>query len=124
MKLRSVLCAALILAASTTNIPASSAHAALEKTVPAKDAIVSKNTKKIALYFGEDILVLKGKNPNIISVTSAKGKSVGVGSTKVSGTQVSQSLKSPLASGIYKVSYRIVSADGHVVTGSYSFTVK
>ena len=124
MKLRSLIFASLILFTSITNIPASSAHASLEKTVPAKGATVSTNTNKVELFFGEDILVLKGKNPNSISVTSAKGISVGLGSTKVSGTQVSQSVKTPLTTGSYKVSYRIVSADGHVVTGSHSFTVK
>jgi methionine-rich copper-binding protein CopC len=76
------------------------------------------------LYFGEDILVLKGKNPNSISVTNSKGISVNAGETKVSGTTFLEALKSPLASGKYKVSYRVVSADGHVVSGSYSFNVK
>jgi methionine-rich copper-binding protein CopC len=79
---------------------------------------------KLTLFFGEDILVLNGKNPNSISVTNSKGISVAVGSPTVSGTQVSQSLSAPLASGRYKVGYRIVSADGHVVSGSYFFTVK
>jgi methionine-rich copper-binding protein CopC len=77
MKLRSLLFAATFFALSVTNMPASSAHAVLEKTVPAKGAIVSTNTNKVALFFGEDILVFKGKNPNSISVTSAKGISVG-----------------------------------------------
>jgi len=124
MKLRSLVFAATFLAVSVINTPASFAHAALEKTMPAKGSTVAPSTSQVTLYFGEDILVLKGKNPNSISVTNSKGMSVNAGETKVSGTKVAEALKTPLASGKYKVSYRVVSADGHVVSGSYSFTVK
>ena len=104
--------------------PVAHAHAALESTVPAKGAIVSKTTSQVSMLFGEDILVIKGKNPNSISVTDSKGKKVSTGVAVVSGTKISNGLKSPLATGKYTVKYRVVSADGHVVSGSYTFTVK
>lgn len=104
--------------------PVAHAHAALESTVPAKGAIVSKTTSQVSMLFGEDILVIKGKNPNSISVTDSKGKKVSTGVAVVSGTKISNALKSPLAAGKYTVKYRVVSADGHVVSGSYTFTVK
>lgn len=106
------------------NTPSASAHAALESTNPAKSAVVNKATSQVSMIFGEAILVLKGKNPNSISVTNPQGKIVSTGRAKISGMQISEALKTPLSAGKYTVKYRVVSGDGHVVTGSYNFTVK
>jgi len=76
------------------------------------------------MLFGEEILVLTGKNPNTISVTNQRGTVVSTGVAVVSGMKIWQSLKTPLQAGRYTVKYRVVSADGHVVSGSYTFTVK
>jgi methionine-rich copper-binding protein CopC len=104
--------------------PSAFAHAALESTTPAKGAIVSTYTKQVSMTFGEEILVLKGKNPNSISVTNPEGVIVSTGVAKVSGMKISELLKTPLITGKYLVKYRVVSADGHVVSGSYNFSVK
>lgn len=106
------------------NSPVAQAHAALESTVPAKGAVVAKTTNKVTMNFGEDILVIKGKNPNSILVSDSRGKKVSFGSTTILGAKISSALKAPLSPGKYKVKYRVVSADGHVVAGSYTFTVK
>ena len=124
MKLRNSILVSVLIFIPILNSPAAQAHAALESTMPAKGAIVSKTTSQVSMLFGEDILVIKGKNPNSISVTDSKGKKVSTGVAVVSGTKISNALKSPLAAGKYTVKYRVVSADGHVVSGSYTFTVK
>ena len=124
MKLRNSILVSVLIFIPILNSPAAQAHAALESTVPAKGAIVSKTTSQVSMLFGEDILVIKGKNPNSISVTDSKGKKVSNGVAVVSGTKISNVLKTPLAAGKYTVKYRVVSADGHVVSGSYTFSVK
>ena len=124
MKLRSGLIVAAILAAPVASASSAFAHAALESTIPAKGEIVGKSTKLIELVFGEEILVIKGKNPNSISVINPQGKLVSIGAAQVSGMKISEALKSPLIAGRYRVNYRVVSADGHVVSGSYNFSVK
>jgi methionine-rich copper-binding protein CopC len=124
MKLRISMLATALFLLPILDSPVAHAHAALESTMPAKGAIVSKTTSQVSMLFGEDILVIKGKNPNSISVTDSKGKKVSTGVAVVSGTKISNALKSPLAAGKYTVKYRVVSADGHVVSGSYTFTVK
>ena len=123
MKIRNLVASTSFLLISVVTAPSASAHAALESTVPAKGAIVSKTTSQVSMLFGEDILVIKGKNPNSISVTDSKGKKVSTGVAVVSGTKISNALRAPLSTGKYTVKYRVVSADGHVVTGSYNFTV-
>ena len=124
MKMRATLFGSLLSAAVILNVPTASAHATLESTQPAKGAVVSKSTKVVSLQFGEEILVLKGKNPNSISVLNGQGKPVTSGDVIISGTQISRNLVAPLASGKYTVKYRVVSADGHVVNGSYTFAVR
>ena len=124
MKIRSVLVVAVLLFAPLTSAPSAFAHAALESTIPAKGAVVGKSTKQVSLIFGEEILVLKGKNPNFISVINPQGAIVSTGIAMVSGMKISESLKTPLSAGKYLVKYRVVSADGHVVSGSYNFSVR
>jgi methionine-rich copper-binding protein CopC len=124
MRIRNVLAATSILLTLIASAPAASAHAALESTIPAKGAIVSASTNRITMLFGEDILVIKGQNPNSITVSDSRGKKVSTGRVKISGMKISVALKAPLKTGGYKVNYRVVSADGHVVTGSYNFSVK
>jgi methionine-rich copper-binding protein CopC len=124
MRIRNVLAATSILLTLIASAPAASAHAALESTIPAKGAIVSASTDRITMRFGEDILVIKGQNPNSITVSDSRGKKVSTGAVEVSGSKISSALKTPLAKGKFTVKYRVVSADGHVVTGSYNFSVK
>ena len=76
------------------------------------------------MVFGENILVLKDKNPNSLVVTDAQGKKVNKGNSVISGTKISSALSYPLKMGKYTVRYRVVSEDGHVVSGTYTFTVK
>ena len=124
MKLRNSILVCVLIFIPILNSPAAQAHATLVRTFPTKGAIVLTSTNRVSMLFGEDILVIKGKNPNSISVTDSKGKKVSTGVAVVSGTKISNALKSPLAAGKYTAKYRVVSADGHVVSGSYTFSVK
>jgi len=124
MKLRISLLSSALIFIPILNSPVAHAHAALESTIPAKGAIVAKTTKMIVMRFAEDILVLQGKKPNSILVTNSSGKKVSLGNVTIVGAKITTALKVPLSPGKHTVKYRVVSADGHVVAGSYSFTVK
>jgi methionine-rich copper-binding protein CopC len=124
MKMRIPFLAGLLVVLTIQNLPSASAHAALGKTIPSKGSVVSKNTNQVSLFFGEDLLTLADKNPNSISVLDSHAKLVSNTSTTVSGSKISTALATPLKSGRYTVKYRVVSADGHVVSGTYTFTVK
>jgi len=124
MKLRISLLTSALIFIPILNSPVAHAHAALESTIPAKGAIVAKTTKMIVMRFAEDILVLQGKKPNSILVTNSSGKKISLGNVTIVGAKITTALKVPLSPGKHTVKYRVVSADGHVVAGSYSFTVK
>ena len=124
MKLRIAILACAVNFLPISNSDSAFAHAALESTTPAKGAVVAQSIKKVVMQFGEELLVLEGKSPNSIIVSDSHGKKVSTGRVAISGTKISIALKAPLNPGKYTVKYRVVSADGHVVSGSYSFTVK
>lgn len=124
MKLRTLFLSGVLVILTIQNLPSASAHAALEKTIPSKGSVVSKYTNQVSLFFGEDLLTIADKNPNSISVLDSHAKLVSQAGATVSGSKISTALATPLKSGRYIVKYRVVSADGHVVSGTYGFTVK
>jgi methionine-rich copper-binding protein CopC len=64
------------------------------------------------------------KKVNLISVTNSEMKVISVGQTKVVGRALVIALSDQEAvPGKYRVTYRMASPDGHVVSGSYRFTL-
>jgi methionine-rich copper-binding protein CopC len=55
-------------------------------------------------------------------VTNAAGQRVDTGKTRVSGSQMSVSLR-PGGTGTYHVTWRVLSVDSHTTDGSFSFQV-
>ena len=102
-------------------IPPASAHTSLVSANPAEKSIVAEAPLAISLMFNEDLLLLGDKNPNQVDVVDEAGMKVS-GEATVNGPIISAPLtiENP---GRYNVSYRVASADGHIVTGEYHFTV-
>ena len=102
-------------------IPPASAHTSLVSANPAEKSIVAEAPLAISLMFNEDLMLLGDKNPNQVDVVDEAGMKVS-GEATVNGPIISAPLtiENP---GRYNVSYRVASADGHIVTGEYHFTV-
>jgi len=96
------------------------AHTALAGSNPAKDATVAAAPDAIVLTFTEDI------NPAFANVvlSNAEGRKWESTAPRVEGPRLSFAIGPDRpGEGVYTVGYRVVSADGHPVTGSYSFTI-
>ncbi|BBY31523.1 copper resistance CopC family protein [Mycolicibacterium sediminis] len=96
------------------------AHTALSGSDPAEGASLAASPTAITLSFSEDI------NPTFVNVvlSSADGRSWISGDPRVDGPRVVTEVRPDLpTSGVYTVGYRVVSADGHPVSGSYTFTI-
>ncbi len=100
------------------------AHAQLSSSVPTKNQTVKVLPSLVWLEFDGDLLSFGDKQIHRLNVTNAKKVRVDVGGPIVGGARISTKLKAGLPSGRYLISYRIVSEDGHPVSGSYSFTYK
>ena len=109
---------------TTLSIAPSHSHSALVTSVPKADAILTMAPRSITLTFNEDILELKGKQISSVSLATVAGRKVALTKPQISANKLTARISSPtLNSGKYQVSYRVVSADGHVITGGYRFTL-
>ncbi len=77
---------------------------------------------EVSLTFNESLLEIGAENPNKVEVVNSMGDVLS-GASKVSGPVVSVPVQIT-GNDEYRVSYRVVSADGHVIEGSYSFNVQ
>lgn len=97
------------------------AHATLKQATPESGAVLEQAPARVELIFTEEVEAEFGA----ISVFDHTGNRVDQGdSARDPGdvTRVHATLK-PLSDGLYTVTYRVISTDGHPITGSYGFTV-
>ena len=98
------------------------AHASLVKSDPPRRASLSKSPAQIQLWFNEEIETAYAS----VAVLDSNGKTVSVDEPKaVEEDPKSVILAMPeLEPGSYKVQFRVLSVDGHVVESDYSFRIK
>jgi methionine-rich copper-binding protein CopC len=91
-------------------------HARLVSSAPADKANVD-TVDAVVLTFNESV------NPDFVDVRVA-GPAGGEadGTPTVEGSTVTQPLTAPLAAGEHTVTYRVVSDDGHPISGTLTFT--
>ncbi|MFI1332668.1 copper resistance protein CopC [Streptomyces sp. NPDC020845] len=113
-----VLSAALVVPAAAAGQAA--AHTGLDTSSPGANATLAGLPPRITLNFTDAMAEEYAK----VAVTASDGTPVAAGRPRVDGRTVTLPLKAGAPAGRYTVGYRVVSADGHPVSGSYPFTVK
>jgi copper resistance protein C len=97
------------------------AHAELESSDPKDGATLSSAPAAISFVFGEEIL----PEGNAVTLTDvAADTRLEVGPVEVAGDTVSVAWPSASPAGEYRAAYRVVSADGHPIAGTITFTVE
>ena len=99
-----------------------SAHARLEGTVPPEGAVVKTEPSAVIFEFDEPV---EG-NFGSVRVYDAKGDRVDEGDAfhpNGEGPRLGVHLKPGLPDGSYTATYRVVSADGHIVSSGYVFSI-
>jgi copper transport protein len=98
------------------------AHAQLESTSPQRDAVVAREPKLVSFTFDEAV----GGTGGAVRVYDSSGARVDDGNAfhpAGSGPSLGVGLKTGLAKGTYTATYRVVSADTHIVTGGFVFSI-
>ncbi|WP_413810474.1 copper resistance protein CopC [Streptomyces sp. OE57] len=95
------------------------AHTGLTGSTPDDGATLATPPSRVSLSFNDPMDARYSR----VAVTGTSGRSVATGALKVDGRTVSQALATDVPPGRYTVGYRVVSADGHPVSGRYTFTV-
>ncbi|BBY29264.1 copper resistance CopC family protein [Mycolicibacterium sediminis] len=116
---RTIAATMLALALGMWGAAGAGAHTTLAGSDPADGASLPTAPRTVTLTFSEDI------NPAFanIAVSAADGANRVSGPAKVDGPRLSAPVDADLPGGEYTIGYRVVSADGHPVTGSIRFTV-
>ena len=94
------------------------AHAMLDHAEPRVGNTVASPPREVTLYFTQKL------EPafSTVTVTNAAGQRIDSGKTRVSGSQMSISLKAG-GSGTYHVNWRVLSVDTHTTDGNFTFQV-
>lgn len=116
----------LLLVAVTVGVLAlgtgtASAHANLTASNPTDGTSVSPSPTRVSATFSERVSIGVGG----LTVRNTSGARVEQGSSSLdsAGTTVSVALRPALPDGTYVATYRVLSADGHPVSGSFLFGV-
>ena len=94
------------------------AHAMLDHAEPRVGNKVAAPPREVTLWFTQKL----EPSFSTITVTDSSGKRVDSGKTRVSGSQMSVSLR-PGGTGTYHVTWRVLSVDTHTTDGSFTFQV-
>jgi len=110
---------ALGIAAATVLAPAGAAeaHSGVREVVPADGSVLSVPPHQVQVTFTENVL----ENTARMKVTGPQGE-VPV-RVATAGPSVTGSLGQALTSGSFTVLWRVTSADGHPISGNFTFQV-
>ncbi|UUU32678.1 copper resistance protein CopC [Streptomyces sp. CA-210063] len=97
-----------------------SAHAALTGSDPQQGSVVQEAPGQVSLTFSEKVAMSDGS----VRVYDPKGKQADTGDvTDLGGNSYGVELHSGLPDGTFTVTYQVVSADSHPVSGAFTFSV-
>ncbi|MGC0330900.1 copper transport protein [Streptomyces sp. SAI-170] len=97
-----------------------SAHAALTGSDPRQGAVVDRAPQQVSLTFSETVSL----SDDSLRVFDPKGKRADTGKAAgTGGTTYAVKLHSGLPDGTYTVTYQVVSADSHPVSGAFTFSI-
>lgn len=114
------LVAALVLV-TLVAAPRAEAHAGLASSSPADGAVLEAAPAEVRLGFTEEL-----QEPAYVVVTAPDGTRSSSQAAVVEGADAVQAVPAPAggdAEGVWRIAFRVVSADGHPITGELSFTV-
>ena len=102
-------------------IPSANAHSELVSSNPSSSAYIEELPEQIELEFNEELLNLGSGNS--VSILSPSGEDLGMGETSTDGARITRLLNTTSELGAFEVKYRVASADGHILKGSFTFNL-
>lgn len=101
--------------------PPARAHDAMVTSSPAADEVVTSIPTEVSMtYSGE---VFDASSAIVVEVIDPAGTNVVLTPPVVTGTTVTQAVEPVTSPGVVTVRWRVVSSDGHPISGEYAFTV-
>jgi copper resistance protein C len=113
----SALLGVLLTVLALTAAPTASAHATRIRTDPAVGAVLATGPSQVSATFNEHLQTTF----SAMTVVGPDGNLWSTGQPRVQGAVISVDVMPVGPAGTYTVNYRVTSADGHVVSGSWPF---
>ncbi len=105
-----------------TGVAPAAAHSSVAATLPADGAVVAALPADVSIEFNEVITV----GDNAVRVVDTNGSDVALNAPVLNpvegGVIMVSTFREPLQPGWYAVSWRAISADGHAVASTFTFT--
>ena len=105
----------------STVLPSAYAHSELVSSNPSASTNIEQLPEQIELEFNEELLNLGSGNS--VSIISPSGEDLGMGETSTDGARITRLLNTTSELGAFEVKYRVASADGHILKGSFTFNL-
>ena len=100
--------------------PSATAHTSVVQTIPAFNSTITDMPQEISIEFTEELMTLGEKQINVITISNPNGDDVLIEELTVRNrTLIAKLGRQDFPDGTYLISYRVVSADGHGVSGSF-----
>lgn len=117
----------LALTVPLINVSASPAHAhtSLELSTPSNNQSIEFMPTELSATFDEDLIEIEGEVVNTLELQSADGTNYPLSAATIAGPVVSAKVgDGDYPAGSYLLKFRVVSADGHPITGEISFSTQ
>ena len=121
MRARTAFLVVLVVAGCLTAPAAAGAHAVVRHSTPHADQTVEQSPRQVVFDFNEPV----GASAGSVRVYDERGRRVDDGSIlRPRAASAGVRVPGDLGSGVYTATYRVVSADGHPVSGGMSFGIR
>lgn len=117
--LAAALTAGLVLVTMALGAAPAQAHAGLTGSTPEDGATLTELPSEVVLTFSEEVSA-----PATVIVTGPDGSGLQTGEAEVDGDEVHQAVERAQVGGAYTIAYRVISSDGHPITGQVRFTLE
>lgn len=120
MKTRGFVPFLLILLPALFTVNVASAHTSVTRTTPEYKSTLTEMPEVISIEFTDDLMVLGNKKINTIEIKDPENKILSNLTLSAQGKMLSAEIPAGnYRDGTYLITYRVVSADGHPISGSY-----
>lgn len=97
------------------------AHDELVSSYPAADSTLTGSPAEITLSFSGELIA--GMQSAAVEVIASDGQNIATDAPSENGTSITQHLTPDPPVGMFTVRWKVVSSDGHPISGEYTYTV-
>jgi methionine-rich copper-binding protein CopC len=124
-KIRALLLIVLSIPLIAISASPANAHTSLELSTPSDNQSIEFMPAELSASFDEDLIEIEGEVVNTLELESADGAKYVLSAATITGPTVSTSTgDKEYPAGDYLLKFRVVSADGHPVTGEIRFSTQ